>query len=56
MKLRKKELGKRTEGNTGKTGNCLPGKGHSVQKKKVTREVVGLTGKSDLLMNKVAEQ
>lgn len=33
------------EGSTGKTGNYLPGKGHSVQKKKVTREVVGPAGK-----------
>lgn len=34
----------------------LSGKGHSVQKKEVIREMVGLAGKSDLWMKKVAEQ
>lgn len=37
------------EGNTRKTGNCLPKKRHSVQKKKVTREAVGLAGKIRLV-------
>lgn len=34
----------------------MSGKGHPAQKKKATRGTVGLTGKSDLLMKKVAEK
>lgn len=34
----------------------MSGKGHPAQKKKATRRTVRLTGKSDLLMKKVAEK